>query len=290
MKTERLCPGCESLLKPDWNLCPQCGYANRDKLKQIRCHTCGRRAPATLHTCPHCGAALEPKTQPVWVLSLVAVVLVGLMVGIVQYRTLIAAQAEQVALLVNPPTETPTPTPTSTSTHTATPTETPTPTDTPTPTNTATPTHTATPTETPTPEPTEVGYIPPTATPEPPTPTPTPTPRFGKPQLLGPDDGELFSRDEELVLRWEDMGQLRDNEWYAVRLTWQEGGQLSFGGTNVKENFWTVPPDQYWGLADQFTGREYEWVVFIEEISTRNGQQIGKPVSPLSDRYSFLWQ
>ena len=87
------------------------------------------------------------------------------------------------------------------------------------------------------------------------------------------------------------MGPLADNEWYAVRMNWLENGQLSFGGTNIKKNFWIVPPDQYWGLADQSTGRKYEWFVFIEEITTdANGQQIAKPASEVSDTASFLWQ
>ncbi|MCP4707428.1 MAG: hypothetical protein GY869_02285, partial [Planctomycetes bacterium] len=81
------------------------------------------------------------------------------------------------------------------------------------------------------------------------------------------------------------------NEWYAVRMVWQEQGQPSFGGHNLKDDFWLVPPDLYWGLADEFTGREYEWFVFIEKITTdENGQQIGKPVSEVSERASFLWQ
>jgi hypothetical protein len=123
-----------------------------------------------------------------------------------------------------------------------------------------------------------------------PTPTATPTPRFVKPVLVGPPSDNIYSRNEELVLRWQDMGLLAPNETYAVRLTWLQNGQLSFGGTNVKENFWMVPPGLYWGLADQFTGRKYEWYVFVEAIVTENGQQVAKPVSEVSDRWTFLWQ
>jgi hypothetical protein len=87
------------------------------------------------------------------------------------------------------------------------------------------------------------------------------------------------------------MGSLKKNEWYAVRLNWLQDGRLEFGGTNIKDNFWIVPPDQYWGLADQFTGRKYEWVVFIEEIVTEDdGSQVGRPVSDVSESLTFLWQ
>ena len=87
------------------------------------------------------------------------------------------------------------------------------------------------------------------------------------------------------------MGPLAPNEFYAVRMNWQQDGQLSYGGTNVKENFWIVPPEAYWGKADEFTGRKYEWYVYIEEITTNDsGQEIGRPISETSETYSFLWQ
>ena len=104
-----------------------------------------------------------------------------------------------------------------------------------------------------------------------PTPTPSPTPRFGKPVLLGPKENRVYSRDEELVLRWRDLGSLKENEWYAVRLNWLQDGQLEFGGTNIKDNFWIVPPDQYWGLADQFTGRIKQRTARVTRIDRRVG-------------------
>ena len=109
--------------------------------------------------------------------------------------------------------------------------------------------------------------------------------------LLGPDEGKLFNRDAELMLRWADMGPLDDNQSYAVRMSWQQNGQTAYGGANVKDNFWVVPADQYWGLADEFTGRKYEWYVYIEQISTsEDGQQTARPVSEVSETSSFLWQ
>jgi hypothetical protein len=223
---------------------------------------------------------------------LAAIVLAGLIFGLMRYEPVISEEAGQLALLVvsatPTATNTPTTTATPTTTFTPTPTATHTPSATPTPTDTATPTATVTGTATPTPTETPLGA--PTAT-NTPTVTPTPTPRFGEPVLLGPEDGKLFGRHEEVVLRWENMGTLAPNEWYAIRLNWQQNGQISFGGHNLKDNFWVVPAALYWGLADEFTGRKYEWVVFIEEITTdENGTQVGRPVSDTSDRSTFLWQ
>lgn len=287
MTADYTCPNCGAPVKPDWSLCPQCGQSKPITLGRIRCRVCGRPAPATLYTCPECGARLEAKPLPLLQISLGALLLFGLVWGGIQLKPVLFSSTEQVALMVNPPTATATPTHTATPTATATSTSTHTPTPTATPTGTRPPTATPTPTPTPTDTPVIVPTQGPTDTP---TPTSTPTPRFGKPVLLAPTGDEIYSRSEELVLRWQDMGPLAPNETYAIRLTWLENGQLSFGGTNVKENFWIVPPDLYWGLADEFTGRKYEWYVFVEAITTENGQQVAKPVSDVSDRWTFLWQ
>ncbi len=291
MSTESTCINCSEPVKPDWEVCPQCGQTNPANIKQIRCRVCGRRANGRLHTCPHCGAGLKPKPWPVWQVSLAAVAFIGITAGLIQYWPHINNRAEQLAALVNPPTPTATATVTPTFTPTATPSPTATPTETVPPiftaTFTPTPPPTATPTETPPPTQTPIPIVP-TATP---TATPTSGPRYGKPVITGPAENRVYARDGELTLRWEEMGPLAENEWYAVRLNWLEGGQPAFGGTNVKENFWIIPPEQYWGLADEFTGRAYEWVIFIEEITVNeNGQQIARPVSEISDRASFMWQ
>ncbi len=287
MSTSFTCSNCQQAIKPEWALCPNCGQAQPATRGQVRCRHCGRSAVGTLHTCPQCGANLEAKPWPVVPIIVSALILIGLIVLVWQVTPTVSTSAEQVAVMVNPPTATATPTDTATPTSTAT----STPTDTPTP--TITPTGTRPPTDTPTPTATatETPQIFPTFTPTgTPTVTPTPKPRFGKPVLIGPEDGKMFGRNEELVLRWEDMGKLGPNETYAVRLTWLQNGQISFGGTNVKENFWIVPADIYWGLADQFTGRKYEWYVFVEAITTEGDQKVAKPVSEVSDRQTFLWQ
>ncbi len=246
---------------------------------------------ATLYTCPHCGAYLEPKSWPILQVSFGAIAIVALIFATLQWTPTLRNRTEEVSLLINPPTATPT----FTATPTSTPTFTPTPTPTPTETVTATPTTTATPTSTPTFTPTPTS----TDTPQPGVPTttptftvtPTPTPKFSKPVLLGPEEDRVFGQGEELVLRWEDMGPLGPNEFYAVRLIWQQDGQPAYGGTNIKENFWIVPSEAYWGLADEFTGRQYEWYVYIEEISANDdGQKVGRPASEVSDTLSFLWQ
>ena len=239
-------------------------------------------------TCPHCGSTLEPKPFPLLQAGLSGLVALGLVILLARSWSTLSGGVQQAAMFINPPTATATYTPTATFTPTFTPSPTATPTETVTP--TATPTFTPPPTLTPSATPTNTPIGAPTATTTP-TPTATPTPRFGKPVLLGPDENKVYGRDEELILRWANLGALQENESYAVRMTWTQNGQIAFGGANVKDNFWVVPPDQYWGLADEFTGRKYEWVVFVEEIIVDDsGRKLSRPISDVSDRSTFLWQ
>lgn len=292
MSADLVCPNCKHPVELDWYLCPECGQEKPAMPGSIHCRVCGLRTPGTLKTCPHCGAYLEPRPLPYLQIGLGVVILAGLVVGMIRFEPVLTYGAGQLALLVVSPTPTATATPTATFTPTITPTPTATssPTLTATPTDTPTATSTPLPTSTTTPTPTETPFGDPTAT-NTPTVTPTPTPRFGAPVLLGPADGKKFGREEELILRWENMGPLEADEWYAVRMTWLQDGQLAFGGHNLKDNLWVVPPELYWGLADEFTGRKYEWFVFIEEITAdANGQQVGRPISGVSERSTFLWQ
>lgn len=257
----------------------------------IRCKYCNTPAPSFLKVCPNCGANLEATLFSYMPLVAGLLVLGVIIFGLVKIIPVVMEKTENVAELINPPTSTPTPTVTPTTTLEPTPTETPTATATPTSTSTATatPEPSATVTQTPTPEPTKPN-APPTQTPTP-TVTPTPTPRFTEIVLTGPADGEKFERDKELVLTWKSVGELAEDEWYAVRLNWLQDGVRAYGGTNSKDNYWTVPPEQFYGLADLGTGRVYEWQVFIEKVTVNaDGGKTGQPISPSSETRTFFWQ
>ncbi len=253
----------------------------------IRCKYCRTSAPARLQVCPTCGANLEAAPFASFKAGLAIALIVVVFAALAAIIPPLQRQSRQVALWLNPPTKTPTPTITFTPTlmPTATPTHTPSPASTATPSPTATPTHTPTPTETPTPAPTQPNA--PTATPSP---TATPTPPFGSITLLGPEDSARFEKDRELKLSWEPVGQLADDEWYAVRLNWLQDGVRAYGGTNTKDTFWIIPPEQYYGLADLGTGRVYEWTVFVEKVTTDDtGSTSGAPLSPPTEVRIFFW-
>lgn len=287
------CPRCQSPIQSEWAICPNCGLSNPSRRGQIRCRTCGARARSDYRVCPTCGADLEPAPFPLWPpgryirIAGSSLLMVGLVFGIIRVRPGVERGTSQVIAFFMP---TPTPTMTSTGTPTATPTPTRTPTATPTFTPSSVPT--ATPSATPTESASPTPALPSTATPTP-TVTLTPTPRFSTPVLLSPSDGEIFvGRAQFVVLRWQPMGPLAENEWYAVRLSWSENGvSAQRGGNNLKETSWQIPADFYWGKADQETGRAYQWYVYIERVTqTEDGQRVGEPVSPVSETRTLYWQ
>lgn len=195
----------------------------------------------------------------------------------------------------------------------ALPTDTPAPTDTPVPTATNTPEPpTATPapsTDTPTPLPTNPPATePPTNTPEPPTATPeppatdTPVPaaapvqpaaptatptvglKYAAPELISPEPDYVFIQGNTLELSWKPVGELAENEQYAVRLVYSHNAELVYRGGNVKETKWTVPMSLYHD-AD---GPEYlhTWYVYVEAVQPDGS---GLAISPESERRKFVW-
>lgn len=258
-----------------------------EKPQIIHCKYCQSPAPDYLRVCPTCGATLEASAFP-YLKTIVALLVVGLIIGGGWALTpIISTKTQSVAQWINPPTSTPT------ATVTSTPTLIPSATPSPTPTNRPVPTATPSPTQTPLPTPTE------TASPEPTvanapvatlTATPMPTPRFGPIVIISPDDNVQFDPDHPIVLSWEPAGELAEDEWYAVRMNWLQNGERAFGGTNTKDTSWTIPANQYYGKADQGTGRVYEWNVSIERVTVNeSGDKIGVPISEPSESRIFFW-
>jgi hypothetical protein len=202
------------------------------------------------------------------------------------------------------PTETDTPTPlppSPTPSPTATPTPPPSPTATTVPTATPVPpapAPTAGPTPTPviivvtaTPSPTS----PPTATRVPaatrpagaqPTPTATPVAAFKYPApvIIWPEDNGLIPT-KVALLKWESVGPLAADEWYAVRLIFQRQGKTVYEGDSMQSPEWWLPERLYY-MADG-PALEYRWFVFVER---HNPDGSTTPLSPESKTYTFRWQ
>lgn len=291
------CKRCGIEVYPGLIICPECGGWLQVRTKKVRCLHCGQRASAALTLCPHCGTKLRHSAWP-QVLSW-AVVLAGLGVGLVLTPVIshglrevrpVSGTLPRVKL---PPVDLPgfsflIPSPTPTNTSTATPTVTRRPTYTPTATRTATPTATATATAIPT----EME----SPTPETPTLTPTPTPAatatfvFVAPRLLGPEDRAVFvGETEKITLRWESVGVLAEDEWYAVSLRYLQGGQLQYSGNQVKEIEWELPAEFFFAKADP-PERAYQWDVTVIRVKSGPKGETGTDISARSETRTFYWK
>jgi len=148
------------------------------------------------------------------------------------------------------------------------------------------------PTPTPTIEPVATSTAVPTKSPTKqgvePTPTPTiepvatPTGVIGKasyaqPILVGPDSDKIFAFEEPVVLEWQSVGVLGENQWYEVRL-WRNGTEWA-GAVRVKESQWTVTPD--------YNPGRYGWRIAV--ITVDNGEWTGD-ISPESETSFFTWE
>lgn len=163
----------------------------------------------------------------------------------------------------------------------------PTATDTPTaaPARTVTIAPTMTPTRAPTQTPTA---RPPTLTPRPPTATPTP-PSRPAPTLREPPDGSGFSgREAQIILRWDSVGQLAEDEYYVVVILFSHGPDIWRDEHWVKETSLQVPAY----LPDISSGDRYEWnVTVMRQTGTKpNGMKEGVAVGPASASRSFTWR
>lgn len=143
----------------------------------------------------------------------------------------------------------------------------------------------ATPTQTPTPQATESPSDPtpttkPTSTPIRPTPTPihpSPTPTrtsaprpagflYPAPRLSVPADGALYRCRRELMLEWQTVGTLADDQWYQVETKRLEGGDWFRVGEWVKSSGSILIPDRvgvgceasWWPEAG-----DYQWRVLV---------------------------
>jgi hypothetical protein len=148
------------------------------------------------------------------------------------------------------------------------------------------------PTPTPTIEPVATSTAVPTKSPTKqvlePTPTPTiepvatPTGVIGKasypqPILVGPESDEVFAFEEPVVLEWQPVGVLGDNQWYEVRL-WRNGTEWA-GAVRVKESQWTLTPD--------YNPGRYGWRIAV--ITVENGEWAGD-ISPESETLFLTWE
>ncbi|MBC8447522.1 MAG: tetratricopeptide repeat protein [Chloroflexi bacterium] len=152
---------------------------------------------------------------------------------------------------------------------------------------TPTPTSTVTATPSPTPLPTATPVPQATATPRAPTATRSPA-SYSAPILRAPPDGSgLSGRETQVVLRWDSVGPLAEDEYYVVVIFFLHGRETWRDEHWVKETL-LLAPDYLPGVA---TGDDYQWNVTVMRQTGRraDGTPEGTAVSPTSATRRFTW-
>ena len=282
------CRWCGASVSPKDVLCPRCG--SRLRRESATCRRCRGEIRSGLAVCPHCGEDLLRRRIPWKLIGSLggvfgAVVLVYLVLTLVPLPFGLPFVAAD-------PTATPTevivpPTPTATATRRP-------PTATPTSKATFTPVITATATTTVSATVTVTATVTPglTATPTA-SPTETPGLKYAAPKLIEPEDQSGWAPDHPLVfssgtpieLKWEAVGALGAEEWYAVELAYVDtNSQPAVGGGWTKETTWLVPDD----LHERMGGdRTVEWSVTVVVGTPGTGE--GRAISPPSETWMFRW-
>ena len=278
------CRWCGAQVSEKDTVCPECGA--RLRRESTSCPRCKGEIRAGLAVCPHCGEELGIRRIP-WkiIASLGGVILAAIVIYGVLSIVPLPIDVPFVAALPSPtPTEVILP-PTATATETARPptaTRTATATFTPVITATATLTVTATapPSESPAPTETLTATL-----------TATPGFKYAAPELIEPEDetgwpedrSPVFSAGSFIELRWERVGTLAEDEWYAIGIIYADrNGDPARLDRWVKDTIWQVERDLYDLVGGDHTVR---WSVTV--VSDAAGE--GVAISPPSETWMFHW-
>ncbi|MFH1929255.1 MAG: hypothetical protein ABIK79_13935 [Chloroflexota bacterium] len=256
--------------------------------KYVRCRCCGAESRVGLHLCPVCGEALRIRYN--WRLPVVLFIVLSVLVyWLVQVVPLPGIGDTLTSAKVLEDGVEPTKGLTVVSTSTCEPEQTLSPVPDPTPIATVTavslptasPTLAASPTHSSTPVPTY------TATLVLPTETAESTPA---PQLSGPDDGSRFQgRKTEIILSWEAVGSLGEDEWYDVSLRFWAEDRMHYSGAWVKELQWRVPKELHRSPDPGQPGFQWDVTVMRQTGAKPDGGRDGVSVSPTSETRVFYW-
>ena len=97
------------------------------------------------------------------------------------------------------------------------------------------------------------------------TPTPTATATFNAPYALSPEDGTLYSADQQVTLRWGGTGTLAADQRYVVRVRDTVTGEAYMA--LVKDTSYVLPGG--WQPTD-FKKHTFEWSIGVGRVNEQN--------------------
>ncbi len=140
--------------------------------------------------------------------------------------------------------------------------------------------------------PTETASPQPDATTSPSAPRPTPTPiriKYGKPQLLSPVDDSIFAGEfAEVILQWEAVGNLANDEYYDLTIMHLIADEPKYNGSQRTRDT-RVQITQDIGVGEAGGDRFYWWVTVRKDNTANSADGLDTAVSLRSEAGTFVW-
>jgi hypothetical protein len=108
--------------------------------------------------------------------------------------------------------------------------------------------------------------------------------------MLAPADGQVFSEWDEIVLRWQPVGQLPLDGYYVATVAYSHLGDTWHDEVPwTKETNWRLSEHSY--LLDLSDDGLYRWSVqvMLQTGVDGDGNPIGEPLSGPSDEWTLTW-
>ncbi len=119
--------------------------------------------------------------------------------------------------------------------------------------------------------------------------TPTPVPPYAAPNLLLPADGASFNSSDSITLQWASVGELRENEAYAVTIEDVTEGNARKLVDYVKDSKYIIP-ESFRPTSN--TPHVFRWsVLSVRQTGTDKdtGNPIWEPAGAVSAQRVFSW-
>ena len=99
------------------------------------------------------------------------------------------------------------------------------------------------------------------------------------PELLSPEDGQVFAEDEVIVLRWQSVGVLPSDAYYEITLAYSRLGETWHDDTPwTEDTSWALSEHDYLvGLSDD---GQFQWSVQV--VKQTGLDEDGKPKPKMS--------
>lgn len=113
--------------------------------------------------------------------------------------------------------------------------------------------------------------------------------KYSAPVIIGPEPFANYAgKFTEIILEWEPVGILGQNEFYDVTIRYFVGEEPRYAGSGlIKETSWRVPVEAGYGIAGK---DQFDWWVTVRLGGTSVNGQPDIAVSPSSEERAFIWK